>query len=279
MADQQTPIPPTTQIIAAPQAEDEISLRELWEILAKRKWVVFLTTVVCLGLAILYVSLATTIYESRAVVQIGNIAGQPLDNGTPLASRLLNQYTPVNTEQAQKQLPKLYSVTPDKDDGSILTLEDKGRSPQEAQQYLQTIIQRFLTEDQQRYQQLIGMRQAQLKELQGQYQQLRKSLNVSTGKGQNNSASALLLLEQSHRADALVNIQASISNMENQLAPNNTSQTVVTLSPSYDPIPVAPKRGLILVLAVLGGPIFGAVLALLLNAVRKEPARPEQLHP
>ena len=279
MADQQTPIPPTTQIIAAPQAEDEISLHELWEILAKRKWVVFLTTVVCLGLAILYVSLATTIYESRAVVQIGKIAGQPLDNGTQLGSRLLNQYTPVNTEQAQKQLPKLYSVTPDKDDGSILTLEDKGRSPQEAQQYLQTIIQRLLTEDEQRYQQIIGMRQAQLKELQGQYQQLRKSLKVSTGKGQSNSASALLLLEQSHRADALVNIQASISNMENQLAPNNTSQMVVTLSPRYDPIPVAPKRGVILVLAVLGGLIFGAVLALLLNAVRKEPASPELHHP
>ena len=44
------------------------------------------------------------------------------------------------------------------------------------------------------------------------------------------------------------------------------------------PIPVAPKRGLILVLVVLGGLIFGAVLALLLNAVCKEPTRPDQSH-
>ncbi len=31
-------------------SEDEISLRDLWEIIAKRKWLVFLSTVICLGL-------------------------------------------------------------------------------------------------------------------------------------------------------------------------------------------------------------------------------------
>jgi Uncharacterized protein involved in exopolysaccharide biosynthesis len=137
-------------------SEDEISLRDLWEIIAKRKWLVFLSTVVCLGLAAAYVSLATTIYESRAMVQIGKVAGQPVDNGLQLASRLMNQYTPVNTGQAKKQMPKLYAVTPDKADGSILTLEAQGHSPQEAQQYLQGVIQRLLAEDQQRYQQIVG---------------------------------------------------------------------------------------------------------------------------
>lgn len=253
-------------------SEDEISLRDLWEIIAKRKWLVFLSTVVCLGLAAAYVSLAPTIYESKAVVQIGKVAGQPVDNGLQLASRLMNGYTPVNTEQAKKQMPKLYAVTPDKADGSILTLESQGRSPQEAQQYLQGVIQRLLAEDQQRYQQIVGIRQAQLTRMQALYQGMRTSLDAKSGKGQVDSTSALLLLEQSRRSDALINIQGAIDNMENALASNNTSPTVQTLAPRYDPIPVAPKRGLILVLAVLGGLMLGVFLALLLNALRNRPA-------
>ena len=253
-------------------SEDEISLRDLWEIIAKRKWLVLLSTVVCLGLAVAYVSLATTVYESRAMVQIGKVAGQPVDNGPQLASRLMNQYTPVNTEQAKKQMPKLYAVTPDKADGSILTLEAQGRSPQEAQQYLQGVIQRLLAEDQQRYQQIVGARQAQLAQLQAQYQGMRTSLDTKSGKGQVGSTSALLLLEQFRRTDALTSVQASIAKMENALTPNNTSPTAQTLSPRYDPIPIAPKRGLILVLAGLGGLMLGVFLALLQNAFRKQPA-------
>jgi LPS O-antigen subunit length determinant protein (WzzB/FepE family) len=64
--------------------------------------------------------------------------------------------------------------------------------------------------------------------------------------------------------------------MENALTPNNTSPTAQTLSPRYDPIPIAPKRWLILililVLAGLGGLMLGVFLALLLNAFRKQPA-------
>ncbi|WP_414041090.1 Wzz/FepE/Etk N-terminal domain-containing protein [Acidithiobacillus sp. M4-SHS-6] len=249
--------------------EDEISLRDLWEIIAKRKWLVILSMVVCLGLAAAYVSLATTVYESKAMVQIGKVAGQPLNNSLQLASALMNRYTLVNTEQANKQLPKLYAVTPDKADGSILTLEAQGRSPQEAQQYLQGVIQRLLAEDHQRYQQLVGVRQAQLKRLQTQYQHMRSAADIKIGKGQADSTSALLLLEQFRRTEALTHIQSAIANMENALAPNNTSPTAQTLSPRYDPIPIAPKRGLILVLAGLGGLMLGVFLALLQNAFRK----------
>ena len=67
--------------------------------------------------------------------------------------------------------------------------------------------------------------------------------------------------------------------MENALTPNNTSPTAQTLSPRYDPIPIAPKRWLILILILvlaglggLGGLMLGVFLALLLNAFRKQPA-------
>ena len=94
------------------------------------------------------------------------------------------------------------------------------------------------------------------------------TLDTKSGKGRVGSTSALLVLERFRRTDALTSAQASIAEMENALTPNNTSPTAQTLSPRYDPIPIAPKRGLIL---VLGGLMLGVFLALLLNAFRKQP--------
>ena len=255
---------------------DEFGLRDVWEIILGRKWLVIGTAAICVGLAFAYVALVTTVYESRAMVQIGKVAGQPLDNAPQLASRLMNHYTLVNTELAKKQLPKLYAVTPGKeDDGVILTLEARARSPQEAQQFLQGIIQRLLTSQQRRYDQLLKTRQAQLRQLQTQYEDLRPALDTAgrIGKTPVDSASALLLLEQSRRTDTLSTMLVAIANMENELAPVNTTPTVETLSPRYDPSPVAPKRLLILMLALVGGLMLGIFLALVQNGSRRQPER------
>lgn len=259
-------------------SQDEFSLRDVLEIVLGRKWLVIATTAICVGLAVAYVTLVTRVYESRATVQIGKVAGQPLDNGLQLASRLKNRYTLVNTDLAKMQLPTLYAVTPDKHDGILLDLEARARSPQEAQQYLQGVIQRLLASQQQRYDQLFKARQAQLGQLQAQYENLlRPDLNAKgfIGKALGDSAtgSALLLLEQSRRTDTLSTILIAIAKMQNELAPTNTMPTVVTLSPRYDPNPVAPKRLFILVLAVVGGLMLGAFLALLQNGSRRLPDR------
>ncbi len=255
---------------AVPQ--DEISLRDLWEIIARRKWLVLLTTVVCVGLAVAYVGLATTVYESRGMVQIGRVAGKPLDNGLQLASRLMNEYTPVNTEVAKKQLPKLYTVTADKDDPSLLTLVVRGRSPEQAQTYLQGVIQHLLASQQKRFDQVMKTRQAQLAQLQAQYQELDAALQTkAVAKGNSDSvSSAVLLLEQSKRVDALATIMQNISRLQDELTLVNSASTEMTLPPSYDPIPVAPKRLLILVLSLVGGLMVGVFLALMANAFKRE---------
>lgn len=264
--------PNQTPDVLYPVPEDEISLRELWGIIAKRKWLVFLSTLICLAAAIVYLWLTPAVYESNAMIQVGKVAGQPVDNSAQLASRLMNQYTPVNTVLAVKQLPKLHAVTQDKTDGATLTLEAYGKSPQEAQQYLKKIIQKLLITDQQRYQLLVDMRQTQLKRLQAQYNVMRKSLDHTIGnigKEPTHVNQALLFLAQSQNNAALTRLDEAIAKEKNALAVNNTSPTIQTLSPRYDPIPVAPKKGVILVLAVLGGLILGVLLALLQNAFRR----------
>lgn len=47
--------------------QDKFGLRDVWEIVLGRKWLVIATTAICVELALAYVTLVTTVYESRAM--------------------------------------------------------------------------------------------------------------------------------------------------------------------------------------------------------------------
>lgn len=269
MQDQPNQTSPSSQTVPPLAADDEMSLAELWEAIVARKWLIFATLALFVGLAAAYVGLATTIYESQAMVQIGRIAGKPLDSGVQLASRLMNAYTPVNAEVAERQLPKLYSVTPDSADPSLLTLVARGRSPTEAQAYLKGVIDSLLAGQQKRFDDLVKVRQGQLAQLQAQYQKMNTALAMpdsrQASKG-DSSRSALLYMEQGKRVEALTSVLGEIAKAQDELSPVNTAPTEMTRSPSLDPKPVAPRRLLIIVLAIVGGLMTGVFLALLHNA-------------
>lgn len=267
MTDQQTSTPPTIQIIAAPQPEDEISLRELWERLMRGKRTILLVTILFLALAGAYLGLSTTIYESKGMVQIGRVADKPIDNGPQLASRLMNAYTPLNTEVAARQLPKLYAVTPDKDDPTILTLIVRGKSPAQAQAYLQGILNKLIANERAIYDQAVQVRQAQLAQLQHQYQSMGKTgVQTTDRKGADAAFQALALLEQSQRMSAASAMLEQIAKAQNAISPISTRPTEVTQQPTDDPKAVQPKKLVILILALFGGLIIGIFVVLLRDA-------------
>ena len=268
MTDQQTSTPPTIQIIAAPQPEDEISLRELWERLMRGKWTILLVTILFLALAGTYLGLSTTIYESKGMVQIGRVADKSIDNGPQLASRLMNAYTPLNTELAARQLPKLYEVTPDKDNPTTLALIVRGKSPAQAQAYLQGILNKLITNERVIYDQTVQVRQAQLAQLQDQYQAMIKTgMQTTDRKGADAASQALALLEQSQRMPAALTMLGQIAAEQNALSSVSTRPTEVTLQPTYDPKAVQPKKLVILILALFGGLIIGIFVVLMRNAL------------
>ena len=274
MTDQQPPFPPTIQIIAAPQSEDEISLRELWERLLRGKRTILLVTILFLALAGAYLGLSTTVYESKAMVQIGRVASTFINNGPQLARRLKNAHTPLNTQVAARQLPKLYAVTPDKDDPAILTLIVRGKSPAQAQAYLQGILNKFIASERGIYDQAVQMRQAQLAQLQNQYQSMVKTgMQTTDRKGVDAAAQALALLEQTQRMSAASIILKQIAQAQNALSPISTHPTEITLQPTDDPKAVQPKKLVILILALFGSLIIGIFVVLLRNAFAGTPKR------
>ncbi len=253
--------------------EEEISLRDLWQILVCRKRTVLLSTGLCLVLAGLYLALTVTIYQSTAMIRLGQVAGAPVDNGTQVAIHLKNKYTPVNTLQAKTLLPRLHGVTSSGQDASILTLIAYGRSPSEAQQYLASVTKNFLSQQNRRYGQSVTLLQNQLAQLQTTYNRLQAPTKPNPQAKTPLASNAIsLFLQQSERDSTLTTLLGSIYNLQNQLAPAKTYPTIETLSPRYDPTPVAPKKLLVLVLALIGGILLGVFLALMGNAFSESPS-------
>jgi uncharacterized protein involved in exopolysaccharide biosynthesis len=269
MTDQQTPMPPTIQIVAAPQPEDEISLRELWERILQGKWMILLVTILFLALASAYIAFSTTVYESKAMVQIGCVAGTvkdrlacvPIANGQQLAIRLKNAYTGLNTVVAA---PK---TTP-----NILTLVGSGKSPAQAQSYLQGILKKLIASENGIYNQFVHTRKTQLAQLQDLYQSIVKSrVQINNRQGTDAATKALALLALSQQMSTLAAIQGQIAKVQNALSPVNTYPTEITLQPTYDPKAVQPKKLVILILALFSGLIVGIFVVLLRNAFAVAP--------
>jgi LPS O-antigen subunit length determinant protein (WzzB/FepE family) len=259
---------PDNQTIASP--EDEISLLELWDRLWQGKWTILLIAILFMVLSGIYLYMSTPIYESKAMVQIGRVAGKPLKNGSQLGTFIKSEYTPINTQIAQKQLPILYAVTLDKNDPSTLTLISRAKSPEQAQNYLQMILKKLIASEKIDYERIISTRQSQLKALQNQYQSLVTEGRPSSNK-KNISATdrMVILLAQSQRILEVSDFLSQISGMQDALSSINSSPSKIVQKPTYDTRPISPKKLLILVLALFGGLMVGIFMVLLRHALSR----------
>ncbi len=269
MSEQQITSATPIQIVVAPPPEDEISLYELWNRVWRGRWIIAAVTVIALATAALYLSLSTTVYQSEAILQIGRVAGQPLENVNQLASKVYNAYRPINTVQAKRQLPRIHDASVDKAGDGLLALTTYGKSPKEAQDYLQSIIHDLLKQQSAVYSQVLRLHQDQLKALQTEYAALKVSGSNAAGNAQHvETPGTLQFMEQSLRLSTMATLLQQIAQAQNQLAPVNTYPSVVIRQPSYDPKAVSPKKLVILILALFGGLITGAFISLFWWAFR-----------
>ncbi len=256
-------------------AQEEISLRDLWLILVRRKRTILLSTGLCMLLAVIYLALSVTTYQSTAMLRIGQVAGTPMGNGTQVAVELKNQYTPINTLQAKTLLPRLHAVTVDKKNVNVLTVIAYGRSPTETQHYLAGVTKNFLSQENHRYRQAVALLQSHITQLQSTYKRLQAPLKRNQQAlaplSAHENSFILFSLQQSQRDAVLTQLLGNIHHIQNELSPLQTYPTIETLSPRYDPTPVAPKKLLILVLSIIGGLFLGVFLALLANAFSVPP--------
>lgn len=132
--------------------EDEIDLRELWKIIAKRKYLIIILTIAITLLAGVYVFSATPMYEARALIEIGNYNNNNnnnkvlLNNPSQLSQKLAVIF--IDTQKSIKdKKAEILSITVPKKAKKIIEIKSIATSNQLASNELNKIISYIQQED------------------------------------------------------------------------------------------------------------------------------------
>jgi len=134
--------------------DDEIDLRELWQTVRKRKRIVFITVVLFLTAAFLYILLAKPVYQAKATIEIGKELVKT--NGGTLVARYfdnannIKRYIDVKYDTAGKYRTKgstayIEKVSIDKKAAGFLTITALGQNNASAVKMLQKPINEIYT--------------------------------------------------------------------------------------------------------------------------------------
>lgn len=240
--------------------DDEISLAELWNTLERRKYVILIFLLAALLAAAAASLLMSPRYESRAVIAIGKVADTPLDAPELLQQRLKHQYR-VDDPDITPEPPFLSGVEVDtRGAKTVLTLAARGESPEQARDFLGGVVGQVLSEHNERYTRLRGLRQGRVDSLAEAVAQVEGQIALMADKSRSlgaheASSAAILTVERGGLISELTNLELS-------LLPPNTEPTRLLLEPTLAEGPERPRPLLYTALALALG-LFGGVLAAL----------------
>lgn len=245
--------------------EDEIKLIDLWRILVLQKRVIFIVTIIVTCCAFFYLLLVKPIYESKVVVQVGQV-GQVglLEDVNVLKQRLV------------AERPNLVSAEVEKDGAtSIIIITLQGSTSAEAEQGLRGIVERLLHAHETSYNFLIAQIQQRQEALVKDVNDLKKQrVEVSKIKNKmsvSNPALAVLLVseirslgkEVGEKEEAAFNLQMAGGRQQ-------ARRTKVVGEFFTSASPVKPKRQRVLALGVVLGSMLGILGAFGVNAVGQQ---------
>jgi uncharacterized protein involved in exopolysaccharide biosynthesis len=144
----------------SPPADDEINLVDLWRVLAKRKALVMVMPVLSLLLAAVYLLITPAVFESRAVIQVGQVEVPAV-----LVQRLKEQYR-VDDKEAATEMPRVTNISVDKKGASnIITILAQDSGAEGAQKHLTQVVQALLAEHTKLYSQTMDTQRQRLHSL------------------------------------------------------------------------------------------------------------------
>jgi LPS O-antigen subunit length determinant protein (WzzB/FepE family) len=124
--------------------EDTIDIKELFNVLKKRKKLVGLLTALFTLLALLYVFMSKPVYEAKAVVELAQINKKPVQDLNDLKQKVEFLYE-VNLKGKKIELPLVKSVEMPKKTSNIMIVKTHGYSNETATEKLQEVIDYITT--------------------------------------------------------------------------------------------------------------------------------------
>ncbi|SFD54749.1 G-rich domain on putative tyrosine kinase [Thiohalospira halophila DSM 15071] len=260
-----------------PYADDEISLIDLWRVLARRRFWILATFVLVMVLAGAWLALKTPVYEASASIEIGTVAAHPdktkevyvldspqkEDSPKPRSSLELLEDPAAVTNRLNSSLQ---SGTAEVQSGRIIQLTTRSEDPEQATRQLRGVLEELrnrhagyletfrsnIRERAEEVNQRIGFIEDQQAQFEAKLGELDANTSAAIG--------ALLTLEQ-RLFNRLPQLEEQRRELLNQLSERLTQPTRIIAEPTATSNPVEPKNRLVLALAAVLGLMLGVFVA------------------
>ena len=272
-----------TQPPAQPYDDDEISLIELWQILARRKALILACFILCLAGGAAFAFLKAPVYEASVKLRIGQVKGDGaappviLENADELSSRILAQYGEDIATGVKRERPFITTASVQKGVTTTVQLTAEGDTPADAARLLDDVaksVQKAHTTMFEDNLKPIAERLKSLDEqrtaLQQQYADL--SQLAEKLKDRESVQASLLMIERSPITNSLDQQATERLRLSQQITPPATRHTELIGEITAPAKPSKPKKALVLALAAVLGMMGGVMLAFVAEFVAKAKA-------
>lgn len=248
-------------------ADGEINLTGLWSVLVRRKKLVLIIPVLLLLVAALYLRLTPAVFESRAIIQVGQVmqVGQ-IEAPAALVWRLKEQYRVDNKDQVA-EMPWVLEISIDKKGpGNVVSFLAQDHSAQSAQKHLTHVMQALLSEHTKLYNQSMGVPLQRLQFLCEQKQTLNDNIkelstHIEAVRNKDPVQAIILGIEKRSLLLEAARLDADCAALQLSTSDIRSQPTKLLLEPTLPHSPSTPKSKLILKLALVLGVMLGIVAA------------------
>lgn len=265
-----------TQPPAQPYDEDEISLLELWQILARRKALIVACFVFCLAMGAAFAFLKAPVYEASVKLRIGQLQGNGglLENAEELSSRILAQYGEEVAEGIKRDRPLITKANVQKGVTTTVQLTAEGDSPEDAARLLDDVAKSVQKAHTTMFEDNLRPIAERLKSLDEQRTALQQQYADLTQlaeklKDRDSVQASLVMIERGPITTAINQQDAERLRLSQQLTPPATRPTELIGEITAPAKPSKPKKALVLALAAVLGMMGGVMLAFVAEFISK----------
>ncbi|MDT3671437.1 MAG: Wzz/FepE/Etk N-terminal domain-containing protein [Aromatoleum sp.] len=254
---------------------DEISLLELWVILVRRKLWVLSALAICMGGAVGYLLVKTPVYEARIKLRIGQVAGAGLfELPEVLSSRLLAMHGEDAADGVKRERPFLKQASVPKSIPATVELVAEADSPADAVALLARVFTEVQKTHDQTFRANLRLMNERIQNLDAQRVALQQQFDDASGlieqlKPRDPVQASLIMLERGRISVSMNDLDAEKPALAQKLTPPQTQSTELLGEVVAPEKAAAPKRVLVLTLALVLGLIGGVLLAFIVEFLSK----------
>ncbi len=255
--------------------DEELSLAELWDVLVRRKVWVAVSLVVCLAGAVGYLLLTSPVYEARVKLRIGQVAGAGLFEAPEvLTSRLLAMHGENAADGVKRERPFLKQASVPKNVPATVDLVAEADSPADAVSLLARVFAEVQKTHDETFLENRRLLNERIQNLNAQRAALQQQFNdasdlVERLKSRDPVQASLIMLERSRISASMTGLEAEKPALAQKLTPPQTQPTQLLGEVIAPQKAAAPKRALVLALALTLGLMGGVLLAFVAEFLSK----------